>query len=156
MCFKVLIDFYFTLHLRITLRDVVLYSISFLTLGATSLQTLSLSFEVVLVAHTTTVLEEFTAHWGGVVEEAIVTPKTGSCFWSQFTGRCVTEGQYISGNVNIKIFSVKQQTFRRNVAYRFHWKESVQRQNQVLLDLNLAPHFSYSAVLCPQTDRFNQ
>lgn len=62
--------------------DVVFYTISFLTLSATSLQTLSLSFEVVLVAHATAVLEAFTAHWGGVVVEVHEHPKTGSCLWS--------------------------------------------------------------------------
>lgn len=48
------------------------FLISFLTLGAASLQTFSLIYKVVLVAQTPSIIEDFTAHRGGVVEVTLV------------------------------------------------------------------------------------
>lgn len=62
---------------------VTLYS---LTLSATALQTLPLSYKVVLVAHTASIGEQLTAHTGGVVEVALHHPETGTCVWLHLTG----------------------------------------------------------------------
>lgn len=64
----------------------VLLSIPFLTLSATPLQTLPLVFKVVLVAQTASVLEELTAHCGGVVVVTLEQPETRSCIRCCFTG----------------------------------------------------------------------
>lgn len=62
-----------------------------LTLSATALQTIPLGFKVVLVAQTPSVVEEFTAHGGGVVEVMLEKPKAGSCVWSRSAGLCERE-----------------------------------------------------------------
>lgn len=62
-----------------------------LTLGATALQTLPLGFKVVLVAQTPSVVEEFAAHGGGVVEVMLEKPEAGSRVWSRSTGLCERE-----------------------------------------------------------------
>lgn len=62
-----------------------------LTLGATTLQTIPLGFKVVLVAQTPSVVEEFAAHGGGVVEVVLEKPKAGSRVWSRSAGLCERE-----------------------------------------------------------------
>lgn len=57
-----------------------------LTLSAASLQTFSLTVEVVLVARTPSVREDLAAHRGGVVEVTRVRPETRPSVQRRFAG----------------------------------------------------------------------